>query len=277
MIIGITGKARAGKDTVADLIKSRLGDRCHTIAFAKPIKDFCKRMFDWNDEQVYGFLKEAKDRRYKREDGSFLTPREAMQTLGTEWGRRVYKDVWIDYALRQARRWLSHGDLGKTLPPLREFDNGQWKMVGWEDGTVLREDRRRFVVHMTYLREHVPGTVLLDMRNQQAVRICSTGRVSGPSGLSAWIDVEICEARVVVVTDCRFVNEASAIRDAGGSVWEIRRTDSGLSGQRGQHTSEQEHATAEFQSLVSRVIDNNETLAQLRQSVGEALQELGLA
>ena len=36
-----------------------------------------------------------------------LTPREALQQLGTEWGRRMYEDVWIDYALRMVTALLA--------------------------------------------------------------------------------------------------------------------------------------------------------------------------
>lgn len=42
---------------------------------------------------------------YARTNASmFLTPRYALQQLGTNWGRNCYDDVWIEYALRVARR-----------------------------------------------------------------------------------------------------------------------------------------------------------------------------
>lgn len=37
----------------------------------------------------------------------FLTPRHALQQLGTEWGRSCYPNVWVDYALRVATRLLA--------------------------------------------------------------------------------------------------------------------------------------------------------------------------
>lgn len=39
----------------------------------------------------------------------FLTPRFALQQLGTEWGRNCYPNVWVDYALRIAKRVLEGG------------------------------------------------------------------------------------------------------------------------------------------------------------------------
>ena len=37
----------------------------------------------------------------------YLTPRYALQRLGTEFGRHCYEDVWIDYALCRAERRLA--------------------------------------------------------------------------------------------------------------------------------------------------------------------------
>lgn len=34
----------------------------------------------------------------------YLTPRFALQTLGTEWGRACYQNVWIDYGIRIAKK-----------------------------------------------------------------------------------------------------------------------------------------------------------------------------
>lgn len=33
----------------------------------------------------------------------YLTPRKALQQLGDEWGRGLYKDTWVEYLLRTAR------------------------------------------------------------------------------------------------------------------------------------------------------------------------------
>lgn len=37
---------------------------------------------------------------------TFLTPRYALQRLGSEWGRDCYPDVWIDHAIRIAGRLM---------------------------------------------------------------------------------------------------------------------------------------------------------------------------
>lgn len=45
----------------------------------------------------------------------YLTPRHALQTLGTEWGRSCYQDTWVDYTLRVAKELLSDFDWGEPF------------------------------------------------------------------------------------------------------------------------------------------------------------------
>ena len=42
----------------------------------------------------------------------FLTPRHALQQLGTNWGRRCYDNVWVDFAIRAAWSILNAEDFG---------------------------------------------------------------------------------------------------------------------------------------------------------------------
>lgn len=61
---------------------------------------------------------------------------------------------------------------------------------------------------------------------------------------------------ILVITDVRFPNEGTAIREAGGQVWQIIRDGSGA----GNHASE----TPLDDSLVDVVIPNDRTLENLR-------------
>jgi hypothetical protein len=143
-LVGIVGNAGAGKDTIADhLIREHGFVR---VSFADPMKRFVQEVFDFSDEQVWGTIdqKNAGDPRYPRPGLSggagvesewmghrvvtpCLSPRYALQTIGTEWGRDCYPGVWVEYALRVAKRvqaggWLysQRGGLrfmGETIPP----------------------------------------------------------------------------------------------------------------------------------------------------------------
>lgn len=96
-IIGITGKARAGKDTIASIIANYIGkEHVMITGFAHPLKSFCKVIFGWSDEHMYGKLKDEIDPTWD------IAPRLALQTLGTDWGRKLNDDVWVRYGLNRA-------------------------------------------------------------------------------------------------------------------------------------------------------------------------------
>ena len=59
MIIGLGFKARSGKDTVADYLIENYGFK--RLAFADALKEGCRHIFELNDEQLYGELKEVED------------------------------------------------------------------------------------------------------------------------------------------------------------------------------------------------------------------------
>lgn len=76
IIIGLIGDNRVGKDTFATELAKLSNFK--TIAFADPVKDMLRVLFNFTDEQLYGNSKEIIDNRWN------ITPREAMTKLGTE-------------------------------------------------------------------------------------------------------------------------------------------------------------------------------------------------
>lgn len=70
-LLGLHGTAGAGKDSAA----AGLTD-FYPMAFAKPLKDSAKILYDLTDEQLHGKLKEVVDPRWKK------SPRVIMQELG---------------------------------------------------------------------------------------------------------------------------------------------------------------------------------------------------
>ncbi len=144
------GSAGAGKDTVADRLAEK--HRFVKVAMADPLKRICREVFDFTDEQLWGpsELRNQPDPRYPYEHAwtssengyhldcvhcglrrpcgtelpkyppcKFLTPRHALQQLGSEWGRGCYPDVWVNYAMNASKRLLEASKVASAinLPP----------------------------------------------------------------------------------------------------------------------------------------------------------------
>ena len=146
MIIGLCGKAGSGKDTVGDFLvrnhhfaKIALADPLKKIC--KEVFDFSDAQLwgpsEKRNEPDPRYLRQAKGskgfwgvhltaedlerhehlRPFKEEfekegclpsptEDVYLTPRYALQRLGTEWGRDCYPKIWIDLAVRTAKELL---------------------------------------------------------------------------------------------------------------------------------------------------------------------------
>lgn len=168
-VIGLMGLAQSGKSTVAQYL-----EREHSFArvrFAGPLKAMC-RAIGLSDREIEG---EGKELPHPLLCGK--TPRFAMQTLGTEWGRDIIgPDFWT----------------------------GIWRESVF---AALNEG-----------------------------------------------------AKGIVAEDCRFPNEAEAIRALGGKLWRIERA--GLSAR--VHISE----AAALGIPADRVFENNGAVADLLAACG---------
>ena len=94
IIIGFHGTVNCGKDTAALFFKQKFGsENTDIFALAGPLKDACKILFNFTDEQLYvQSKKEAIDERWNKR------PREIMQYIGTEVLRNIYdKDFFIKH------------------------------------------------------------------------------------------------------------------------------------------------------------------------------------
>lgn len=131
-IIGISGRARHGKDSVAE----RLVDRHAFVrrGFADPLKNAAREIFGLSDRQLYGEDKETIDPFWER------SPRQIMQLLGTECIRNVIdRDAWV----KSMRRWIDNakaaGACGVVIPDAR-FENEADAIRAW-GGEVWRVER----------------------------------------------------------------------------------------------------------------------------------------
>lgn len=89
-LIGISGLAHTGKDTLANFLKEKRKEIV-IESFATPIKEIMINYFGFTREQVY-------DQRLKEIEDKFwnITPRKLMQLIGTEMFRKNFRyDVWV--------------------------------------------------------------------------------------------------------------------------------------------------------------------------------------
>lgn len=259
MIVGIMGKAGSGKDTAADMLVERF--QFVRVALADPLKRFCEEVFEFTPLQLWGPSEQrnAPDSRYPRTDllpagpptaigntgftrqplqrvtADNLSPRYALQTLGTEWGRHCYENVWADYAMRVAHRLLADDGVKKMYSArggLVVYDHGK---LGW--------DRQQL-----HLQEQANGSPYVP----EALSIAPKG---------------------VAIPDVRFKNEVEAIQRAKGLVVRIVRPGAGLSGDAGRHVSETEQESVPDSSL-DYVLKNDGTLEVLEQRVAQMVDVL---
>lgn len=102
-LIGITGPAGSGKDTVANFLVREFG--YSKFSFAAALKDVLAALFSWDRSLLEGDTEESRvwrdteDAFWSAKFESKFTPRIAMQTIGTDLFRKLFNDdIWI-YAL----------------------------------------------------------------------------------------------------------------------------------------------------------------------------------
>jgi len=103
MLIGITGKAGSGKDTVADFFA--LQYEFEKAAFANHLKDVTALAF--GIDKIHFHNQELKT---KKHPIFGITPREMIQKVGTECFRRIFDDnFWVNHVDTLYKQALNKG------------------------------------------------------------------------------------------------------------------------------------------------------------------------
>lgn len=136
-LIGIAGRARSGKDTVANFIIAAIGG--YRYSFADPIRAMLAPLgVDMNDPYWQA----------RKEDvipALGVSPRRMMQTLGTEWGRNLINpDLWLVMA---HQRLLRNGP-GMVISDVRFENEAAWiRKHGGRIIHVIRSEAKAVEAH----------------------------------------------------------------------------------------------------------------------------------
>ena len=139
-IIALTGPKGVGKTSIAKELEERAWeDRC-VVSFADPLRRMLSRLVP---------IKAMKHPQLKEEPIEWLggkSPRQLLQSLGTDWGRNMISEtIWID-AMRQT---IPAQPFNTVIIDDCRFEN-EAKMVREMDGIVIRLKRKG----IEYSEEH---------------------------------------------------------------------------------------------------------------------------
>lgn len=144
-IILVSGKARHGKDTAAELMASMLhakGMSAKIIHYADLLKYLCKQYFNWNGE---------------KDDAG----RTLLQHVGTDVIRAQNPDYWVDFVISFVRLFEKEWDF--VIIPDTRFPNEieRWKQEGF-DVSYIRVVRPEFQSDLSEEQMNHPSETALD-------------------------------------------------------------------------------------------------------------------
>lgn len=137
MLIGLLGNKGSGKDTTANYIKTKY--ECQVEAFATPLKETVRILFNMTDEQLYGDKKEIVDTRWN------ITPRQVFQYIGTDIVRNKFSEImphignnfWIINLENKYREYISNNKSGIFIITDVRFQN-EVDFIKKNNGIVIK-------------------------------------------------------------------------------------------------------------------------------------------
>lgn len=129
-LIGITGRAGAGKNTVAAMVPGAV-----VIGLADPLYAMLSAMTGLPESLLRD--RAAKERAIP---GLGKSPRQLLQTLGTEWGRdMIGRDLWLSLCQRRVEQLRDAGWETVVIADIRFDNEAAWvRRAGGEVWEVVR-------------------------------------------------------------------------------------------------------------------------------------------
>lgn len=114
LLVGVSGKAGHGKDTLSDMIINAFVSDVETqdkIYFAGPLKRITQDVFDLEPRNLWD--KNGKEEPIEHLGG--LTGGDILQKFGTEVARNVYPDIWVYHYLKGLKSRISESITSKNM------------------------------------------------------------------------------------------------------------------------------------------------------------------
>ncbi len=146
-VVGIAGKAGAGKDTLARALQTEMGGRgkqCRRMHMADIMKDACAVMFGWDRDMLQGISDRSREwRETPLKDGwedrldfkgtpfwdgsEQITPRKVLQWFGTDVMRNcVHEDFWLWVMERRIQQSCAYVVSCVIVPDIRFVNELCW-------------------------------------------------------------------------------------------------------------------------------------------------------
>ncbi|MFW6173643.1 MAG: hypothetical protein ACOC5T_07855 [Elusimicrobiota bacterium] len=169
LIIGLSGKKQAGKNTVCDFLKNRILSEdsifschnCKIYSFADPLKRFCIDIMGLTEKQCYGTDEEKNSLTIYKWDNLFfdigkkyandgylpsghMTSRHIMQVFGTDIMRNMFdEDIWVNATLKMIHSQMTHKNDIAFISDVR-FPSEVNAVHNEKDGYIIRLTRKVF-------------------------------------------------------------------------------------------------------------------------------------
>lgn len=136
-LIGLTGQAGTGKDTVRQIL-TRKHD-FYGLAFADPIRAMLEKLL--RETGIGTHWMHVRELKEQPIDGLGVSYRHMAQTLGTEWGRALRPDFWLRLATENLHAHAERGHSHFVISDVRFQNEVDW--VRAHGGVVWRVERQQ--------------------------------------------------------------------------------------------------------------------------------------
>lgn len=132
LLIGLTGYAGSGKDTVREILEHR--HDLDGLAFADAIREMLTALFESCGVKTDWMIDRNLKEQTVPEFG--VSYRQMAQELGTAWGRTLSEDFWLKIAAAKIAMYSQYDSPGVVISDVRFPNEAEW--VRAQGGQVWR-------------------------------------------------------------------------------------------------------------------------------------------